>query len=244
MYVSSLRGSAGELLDGSLVLARRHYHTILRAALPALVLSALVEVLLTLLGLSSSSSLIGMLVVLIPWSLAEGLAIASCWFLLHRESATFVDSWDAVAPRAAAVVITYSIKWILIIPAVFLLVLPGLFFIALFFALPTVCITEKASFSLAFKRTRALSRGRFKRIAATLGFLEIVGIAIAMIVPLILPGGTFDLPSVWDTLGGWVVGIVLLPLRAALMTLLYLDLRATKEGYDLGVALNDLARAV
>ena len=244
MHVSSLQGSAGELLDASFEFTRRYYRTILNAALPVLLLTVLVEVLLTGLGVSSSSSIVGMLVILVPWSLSEALAIASCWRLLHGESPTFADSWRLVWPRTITVFSTYIIKWTLIIVGVALLIAPGFYFIALFFALPTVCIAENASFSSALQRSRALSRGSFKRIAATLGFLEVAGLTVAMLAPIVLPGGTWERLSTWDVLGGWVIGIGLLPLRAALMTLLYLDRRVSKEGYDLGVDLENLSRAV
>ena len=243
MHVSALRGSAGELLDGSFELTRRYFLTIVRAAFPALLLTALVEIVLTALGVPSSSSMIGMFVVFIPWSLAEGLAIAGCWHLLQGESGTFLDSWRLVSQRAATVCGTYTIKWILIVPGLFLLIVPGLHLIVLFFALPTVCIVENVSFWTAFKRSRVLSRGSFKRIAATLGLVEVIGMALATLVPILVPGGTWESPSTWDRLSAWAVGIVFLPLRAAVMTLLYLDLRVSKEGYDLSVDFSDLSRA-
>jgi hypothetical protein len=244
MYVSSLGSSAGELLDASLELARRNYRVILLATLPLLLLTAIVELVLELVGLSSSSTFTGMLLILIPWSLAEALAVAACWCLLHGEPCTFVDSWKRVAPRAAAIVSSYAVKWLLIIPALFLLIVPGLYFIVLFFALPAVNIAEGASFRGALKRSRALSRGRFKRIATTLGLVELGVFVLTTIVSFVIPGGTWETPSTWDVIAGWVIYTMLLPPRAALMTLLYLDMRTTREGYDLTVSLGDLSRAV
>jgi hypothetical protein len=65
-----------------------------------------------------------------------------------------------------------------------------------------------------------------------------------VLVQFVLPGGTWEQPSVWDELGGWAVGILVLPLRAALITLVYLDRRISREGYDLSMDLEDLSRAV
>jgi hypothetical protein len=240
VYVSSLQGSIGELLDASLELAKRQFWTILRAALPALALTACVEVLLEVIGASPTTSMIGFLVPFIPWALAEALALGSCWHLLHGESATFADSWALVSRRIVAIALTYTVKWLLILPGLFLLIVPGLYLIALFFALPTVSVTEQASFREAFRRSRALARHRLKRIVGTLGLLEIMGLAVAALVPVILPGGTWEAPSAWDRIGGWVVGIVMLPIRAALMTVLYLHLRVSKEGYDLQWTLSHL----
>lgn len=239
--VASL-STAGELLDASIVLTRRNYWRILRAALPALVLAFTIQALLELLGASQDS--LGMVVSLIPWALVEALCIASCWYLLHGTVPTFGDSWRMISPRLGAVIISYSVKWIAIFIGLVLLIVPGLIVIVRFFGVPTLCITEQASLGLAVRRSIGLSRGRFKILAATVGLVEIVINVLPMLIPLLLPGGTWESPSQLDRVGASVLYMVLTPFRAAVLATVYLSLRMSKEGYDLSVSLGNLERAV
>ena len=234
--------TAGELLDASIVLTRRNYWRIVRAALPALVLAFAFEALLELLG--ASRDMLGTVVSLIPWALAEALCIASCWCLLHGAAPTFGDSWRMISPRLGAVVISYSVKWFVVLIGLAFLIVPGLIVMVRFFGLPTLCITEQASLELAARRSLGLSRGRFRTLAATVGLIEILMIVLPMLIPLLLPGGTWGSPSQLDTVGASVLYMILTPLRAAVLATVYLSLRMSKEGYDLSVSLGNLSRAV
>ena len=239
--VPALGNTAGELMDASIVLTKRNYWTILRTALPALVLAFSLEALLEL--LDASSNFLGNTVSLIPWSLVEALCITSCWCLLHGASATFRDSWQMISPRLGAVIVTYAVKWLAIGFGVVLLIIPGFLAIVRLFGLPTACITEHASVGTAIRRSVDLSRGRFKLLAASVGLIEILSIALAMVIPLLVPGGSWEEPSGWDTISGSLVYVSLLPFRTALLTTVYLNLRMSKEGYDLSVSLGNLSRA-
>ena len=234
--------SASELLDASIVLTKRNYWRILRAALPALVLAFAFEALLELLGASSDT--LGMVVSLIPWALVEALCIASCWYLLHGASPTFGDSWRMISPRLGAVVISYSLRWFADLLGLVLLIVPGLIVMVRFFGVPTLCITEQASLGLAIRRSIGLSRGRFKVLAATVGLAEILIIVLPMLIPPLLPGGTWESPSQLDTAAASVLYMLLTPFRAAVLATVYLSLRMSKEGYDLSVSLGNLSRAV
>lgn len=234
--------TAGELLDASIVLTRRNYWRILRAALPALVLAFTVEALLELLGASTDT--LGMMASLIPWALVEGLCIACCWYLLHGAAPTFGDSWRMISPRLGTVIISYALKWAAILIGLVLLIVPGLLVMVRFFGLPTLCITEQASLGLAVRRSLGLSRGRFKVLAATVGLVEILVFVLPMLIPPLLPGGSWESPSPLDTVGASVIYMMLMPFRAAVLTTLYLSLRMSKEGYDLSVSLGNLSRGV
>lgn len=225
--------SGSELLDASFVLAKRHFLTILRAALPGLVLAGLVELGIRALSDVPDADLLGMPALLMTWGLAEALAIAACWDLVHGSAAMPAKSYRLVYGRIAAIAIGYCLKWLLIMTGLFLLIAPGLYLIALYFAVPTASVAEQASLRQAFRRSRQLARLGLKRILLTLGMLELGGIVLSMVLWMLLPGGSWESPSALDTIAGWVLALALLPLRAALMTLLYLDLRVRKEGYDL-----------
>lgn len=238
--VPALGTTAGELLDASMVLAKRNYWSILRCALPALILAFALEALLDL--LDASSGFLGTMVSFLPWSLVEALCIAGCWSLLHGRSCNFGDSWQMISPRLGTVITTFTMKWVAITFGLFLLIVPGLFAIVRFFALPTVSITERASFGTAISRTLGLSRGRFKLLAASVGLLDLLSIGLSMLIPLALPGGSWETPSKLDTFTASIVYVMLLPIRTALLATVYLSLRMSKEGYDLSVSLGNLSR--
>ena len=240
--VPTLGNTAGELLDASVVLTRRNYWTILRTAVPALILAFALEALLDL--LEASSGLPGLVLSLIPWSLVDALAIAGCWSLLHGAPCTFPDSWRMVSPRLGAVVTSYGMKWLAISLGLVLLIIPGFVAIVRFFALPMACVTEQASFGSALSRSLTLSKGRFKLLAGSIGFVEILTIAAPMLIPLLLPGGSWQNPSQWSTFTASLIYVIALPFRAALFATVYLSLRVNKEGYDLSISLGNLARAV
>jgi len=237
----ALGNTAGELLDASIVLTKRNYWTILRTALPALVLAFTLEALLEL--LDASSGFLGTTVSLVPWSLVEALCIASCWCLLHGAPSTFGVSWLMISPRLGAVILSYALKWLAITVGFVLLIIPGFLAIVRFFGLPTVCITEQASVGTAIRRSLALSRGRFKLLAASVGLVEVLSLGLSMLIPLLVPGGSWEEPSRWDTISASLIYVSLLPFRTALLATVYLNLRMSKEGYDLSVSLGNLSRA-
>lgn len=237
----ALGNTAGELLDASIVLTKRNYWTILRNALPALVLAFTLEALLEL--LDASSGFLGTTVSLVPWSLVEALCLASCWCLLHGAPSTFAVSWQMISPRLGAVILSYALKWLAITVGLVLLIIPGFLVIVRFFGLPTACITEHASVGTAIRRSLALSRGRFKLLAASVGMVDILTLGLSMLIPLLVPGGSWEEPSRWDTISASLVYVGLLPFRTALLATVYLSLRMSKEGYDLSVSLGSLSRA-
>jgi hypothetical protein len=239
--VASALLSGSEILDASLLLAKRHFLTILRATLPALLLTAVVELAIEVLMQSPDRALLGMPAVLMAWGLAEALAIGACWDLVHGNPATLARSWKLVSQRTAAIAVGYCVKWLFILAGLFLFIAPGVYLTALYFAVPTASVAEQASLRQAFRRSRALARPDLKRILFTLGLLELGGIVLSATLWALVPGGSLESPSPFDTIAGWALAIALLPLRAALMTLLYLDVRMRREGYDLQWALAHLS---
>lgn len=101
-----------ELLDASIVFARRYSFDILRATLPVLVAAILVDVAIELLDPQWDLALLAMLPSLILWGLAEGVALAACWDLLHGTSPSASRAWSSVAPRLGAVAVGYCVKWL------------------------------------------------------------------------------------------------------------------------------------
>ena len=111
------------------------------------------------------------------------------------------------------------------------------------FATHAVVIENRDVFG-AFGRSRELVRGNWWRVFGIgLVFLLIV-ISIIAIVTLvsIIIGLLFNLgPLAYSILSG-VVGALLIPVYYIASTLLYIDLRVRKEGYDLQALSDDLTR--
>ena len=232
--------SRAELIDASLVFTKRYFVPILHAALPALVLGVAVDVALLLLT-PDSDSLLEMFVELMVWGLAEGMAFAACWDIVHGNTTTPGRAWTLVAPRLGAIVAGYTLKWVFIIVGLFLLIAPGVYLIALYFAVPPASVAEQASLRQAFRRSRALARPELKRIMMTLGTFQVAVLLVSTLITGAVSGWSMESSrSAIQTVVAWAFGIAILPLGAALTTLLYLDIRMRKEGYDLQSTLDHL----
>ena len=235
--------SGSELIDASLVFTKRYFVVILRAAVPAIALTMVVDLVFELMAPGTDST--GeMLIGFVTWGLVEGMAFAACWEIVHGNEPTPGRAWALVAPRLFAVVFGYTLKWVFTLIGLFLLILPGVYLIALYFAVPAASIAERASLRQAFRRSRALARPDLKRLMLTLGTFQVAVLILSFALVVAITGGSLesmeslDASSTWlETLVGWAFGIVLLPLGAALTTLLYLDIRMRREAYDLQAAL-------
>jgi hypothetical protein len=229
--------TAAQLVDVSLVLGRRRFGALIRAALPALFVAALLELLAGALVGVPLVEPVEFVLVVAAWSVGEAMAIAACLNHLHGRPDAPSDCWAQVAPRLGAITIGYCWKWLLILVGFVLLIVPGFYMIALYFAIPTTMIAERQSLVGALRRSRQLARPGIMRLIVTLGSFELVGIVLSSMISLSLGGESWERPGAIGFLAGWVVAVAVIPFRASLMTLLYLDRRVRREGYDLELAL-------
>lgn len=234
--------SAAELFDAALTFGRRYFGAIVRAALPALAVVAVIQLAGQVLHQVPFVPVVEFVAYTMAWAGAEAAAIALCWQVVHGHPAG-VAIWSSIAPHLWTIVIGYTLKWLLILAGLILLIAPGIYLIALYFAVPTVIIAERRSLAQAFRRTRAPARPGMMRIVMTLGVLELGSITLSTVASALLasPSGATATPA--GLLVGWLIGVSLLPFRATMMTLLYVDRRVRREGYDLEVALATMDRA-
>jgi hypothetical protein len=103
---------------------------------------------------------------------------------------------------------------------------------------------EDAGVLQALRRSRELSRGSARRILGLLALLFGIGFVLTIMVGEVV-AAVFDNRTLANAIGGFVV-VPLYPPAAAVLTLLYYDLRIRREGYDIemmAAGLGDLPAA-
>ncbi len=142
--------------------------------------------------------------------------------------------------RLPAVVVLSILSFVLVGLGTLLFVIPGIYLYVAFAVAVPVLLVEGAGPSRALGRSRELVRGRWW---ATLG-VSVVGYLLVSIVSLALTGlvvgVAFANPSrnsvtgfVLNTVAATVGSMIATPAAAAFITVLYIDLRVRKEGFDL-----------
>jgi glycerophosphoryl diester phosphodiesterase family protein len=164
-----------------------------------------------------------------------GLTRAVASFHLGRTPSAG-DILDGALPVLGPVLLVMILYALVVIGGFFLLVIPGIFFAIKFqFAVPTV-VLEKERGTYAMGRSWRLTDGNFWRV---LGIILLTAIMVAIVAVII------TLPTVLSTLNmgtsGWVIravggsvaAVLTTPFSQLVTVLLYLDLRARKEGLTL-----------
>jgi hypothetical protein len=142
--------------------------------------------------------------------------------------------------RLPAVVGLAVLSGIIVGLATLLCVIPGIYFFVAFSVAVPVLLVEGAGPSRALGRSRELVRGRWW---GTCG-VAVVGYLLVSVVSLALTGlvvgVAFANPArntvsgfVLNTLAGTIGSMIATPAAAAFITVLYIDLRVRKEGFDL-----------
>jgi uncharacterized membrane protein len=142
--------------------------------------------------------------------------------------------------RLSAVVGMTILAGILTVLGFVLLIIPGVYLYVAFTVAVPVLLVEGAGPWRALRRSRQLVRGRWW---GTLG-VSIVGSLLVSVVSLaisgLLVGVAFANPSrntvtgfVLNTLAATLGSMIATPAAAAFVTVLYIDLRVRKEGFDL-----------
>lgn len=179
--------------------------------------------------------------------LVEGASLTVLAHHYHGEETDWTDSlrvgWGRFLPLIAATILVSLGAGIGLI---FCLV-PGVFLFTMWSVTPAALVTERLGPFAAMGRSYQLVRGRFWPVlgAIVLAYLlymvanQIIGVVTGVTTVL----GSLDgeqisfLPSV---IGSSLVSIVAAPFLAAMITVIYFDLRVRKEGYDLELMARDL----
>lgn len=137
-----------------------------------------------------------------------------------------------------------SLVWLSILTALLsalglvLCIVPGVYLWVAWSVAAPMLLLEDVPGRKAMKRSRALVKGRWWSVAAVLLLVAILtGIVQAVFIGILAGvagiGGNDVAIAVADALGQTASGVLITPLSAAVVTVLYFDLRVRKEGFDL-----------
>lgn len=234
--------SAGEVLDLSFAIARRHLWSLLGLGGAPLAIALLLDHFVRIIGISNSAGLVSF-VSMAAYGIAECRISLGAWQLLHGQSIDAVSVRRQVWIRAIPIVLGYMLKWLLVILGLILLVVPGVLVLLRWFAVPAVTAIEGLGVRESARRSRSLARGHLRRLLATIGVFDFAIIAISLSFGFFYADQlTGDVP-LWTEILGWVVTCLLVPYRSTLVAALYTDIRVREEAYDLEAAAADLPRS-
>jgi uncharacterized membrane protein len=234
---------AAELLDAAWLLTRRHFFTLLRLGWLPLLAAAILGV-WSRATLSTPVDRWLVFGVIMPLGgLTKAAMIAGAWDLAHGRTPDSAEVWARVRRRAIAIMAGRALSALLITMGLVLFLLPGLYLLPLYFAVPAASVLENKGLAGAFARSRALARPAMERIFLPLVVIDAGALLLGVIILLSFNDGGWQHPTVLGGVMRGVAGCVVAPLHASLTALLYLDARNREEGYDLEQSIASLPGA-
>jgi hypothetical protein len=162
---------------------------------------------------------------------------------------TVSSVWRRLAPMLAGLVLTVCLAVVVAIAAVFLFVVPFLLCVVWFQLVGEVVVIERLRFRAALRRSRNLVQGSYWRVAGylILSFL-ITGVATGVVAAApteaaLQFGVHVDAATAIQDGLAIVARVLVAPVGALLMALLYFDLRMRHDGSDIAAMLDALPAA-
>ncbi len=252
----------GEILDVAIKIYRARFGVLVRAVVvmlgPVFVLSAVIRISVGtgdgLLGVGQPGTtpeidthqlwafVAGTLVIALLAFLASQVATGACFKAVSGAYLDEQPDWRESLRFARSHV--RSLLWvsfllvIFLIPALLACLVPGAYLYVVWSVAAPVVLLEGAHGRGALKRSRALVKGRFWPTVATLGLVTILtGIVQAMFLGILAGVGSISgnevARAVAEAIGQTVSSALTTPLSAAVLTVMYFDLRVRKDGFDL-----------
>ncbi len=245
--------SAGEILDVSFQLYRRHFSALATVALVCSGAPVLFNVYIQASGgvLSNLGLTLAYYIIL---AVLSSIATAATVFIVSESYlGRPLGPWDALA-RATPLLgrlIACSILFALLVGiGVILFLIPGVILaVGLMLAFPALVLENTATPTSALHRSWELTRGSRLRMFALLVTLVVLlyipVVALSAVASLVLSGAS-DARAMSGTVTVVLAGLVQLlvyPLFYCVLTVAYYDLRVRKEGFDLEVLASTLQPA-
>ena len=235
--------SAGELLDVSFNVVKRHPVLLIRLGIWPTMGIAAIDLCLGALPADSGLLLLALPLTFAVYSLGEAGVSFAAWRLLHGETVEPAAVWSRVREHLPSVVVGYLIKWLVVMCGLLLLILPGALLLLRWFAVPAATVIEGHGVRQSFARSRQLARGNRRQIFITVGLLD-VGMTIgSVILAVTTTDNATGATPIWVSLVSSAIGLIYLLYHAVLSSALYANTRVRNEGYDVEELLTSAAGA-
>lgn len=146
--------------------------------------------------------------------------------------------------RMRSILLVTLLTTLALLGGLILLIIPVFLFYVRFAFAPATVVVEDVRGRAALRRSWRLAKGHFWRLFGTLVLASIIANIVGGIasIPFTL-GAQFIGPSAWPlvALGSSLAGIITRPFALIIVVLLYFDLRIRREGFDLAIAVGELA---
>jgi hypothetical protein len=230
--------SIGEILDGALVLLRRHFALVLSIAIVCVGIPTAMDVYIDLTGGGSQNpglSLLDRVLTLVGSVLVTGATVRVVSEAYLGRTPLFGDAMRFAGSRFGAILGANIMSGVLTILATLALVIPGIVVACGYSVAGQAAALESGSSSEALRRSWDLTKG-FRWKALALGVVSI-GLILVVYVGAGVLGGVLGavmggLDAVLAVLAA-CVSLLIYPLITFVFTLFYYDLRVRKEAFDL-----------
>lgn len=236
--------SATELVDASFQLYRAHFTTFVMCAAVAY----LPLVIMQLLYVGDSNALIaegtpdammrmmgrnfvGYLAHAVVVSLMTGVLVVCASQAYLGERVDMGTAVRRVVPRAGRLVLSAMLLLAMYVGALFAFVFPIVYVFARYFAVTPAIVLEDVDLTGAFRHSSELSRGRKRHVLNTIGLASLIYwiVLISVAVVATLAAQSFVLRTVMAAMAT----VVVYPVVAVALTLVYYDTRIRNEGLDI-----------
>jgi len=245
----------GEIVDGGLTLARRNFRLLVTIAAWGVLPGFAVQALVSAAGTSPIAPVLGSLVGAVPHALAWiALSVACAWLVdpqFADGSPTTAGSFRVALRRVFAMVRLMLVLAVVALPLVIFFPV-GIYLVVRWAAATNVVVVERAGALRALRRSWELTARAWWHTAVVI-LLATIAIAVLELVLtgmvgmvigiaqflLQMPTATVVLAATFRS----AISLIVLPFTAAILTVLYFELRARAEGYDLNRRIVELAAA-
>jgi hypothetical protein len=250
----------GEILDAAIRVYRQKFSTMVKAVvivvLPVQVLNVLVRLSLPssstttndstgtvhFNGSAFAATIAGTLVLLVASVVSSTLAQAACFKIVGDTYLGTPSDWRSSLRfgfakfwRLLGLILLHGLLLLLAFVAC---VVPGVWLYAAWSVAVPVLLIEGTGGFRALTRSYDLVKGRWWSVAGTLLVANLLALFVSsvfgfVLVPLAISGGNETAVAVLSGVTGAVGALITTPFIAAVVTVLYFDLRVRKEGFDL-----------
>ncbi|HEX9347685.1 MAG TPA: hypothetical protein VF919_08935 [Gemmatimonadales bacterium] len=230
--------SIGEILDGALVLLRRHFALVLGIAVVCEGIPTAMDVYIDLTGGGSQNpglSLLDRLLTLVGSVLVTGATVRVVSEAYLGRTPLFGDAMGFAGSRFGTILGANIMSGFLTVLATLALVIPGIVVACGYSVAAEAAALESGSASEALRRSWDLTKG-FKWKALALGVVSIGLILVVYLGAGVLGGIMGEVVGGLDAVLAVLaacVSLLIYPVISCVFTLFYYDLRVRKEGFDL-----------